>query len=200
MSCELGGVYIATVKEAKLDNEGCIDVEIESRQHRCRAHLASPGAGDVRGVFWIPDKGDQVVVAYLGGGPNKAVVLGGLWSTRAKPPFVATDDKNAVKLIKTRSGHSILLSDEANNQKIEIKDSSGKLVFRMDSSNKIIEIDDGNQNRLKIDSQNNAVTLECSGKLKLSGQSIEIVSTGGDIVVDSTAGNHMIQLNSPEAL
>lgn len=44
------------------------------------ARVAVPFAGDKRGTFFIPDVGDEVVVAFLGGDPRFPIVLGSLWN------------------------------------------------------------------------------------------------------------------------
>jgi uncharacterized protein involved in type VI secretion and phage assembly len=44
------------------------------------ARVAVPFAGGKRGAFFIPDVGDEVVVAFLAGDPRFPIVLGSLWN------------------------------------------------------------------------------------------------------------------------
>ena len=50
------------------------------------ARVAVPFAGGNRGAFFIPDVGDEVVVAFLGGDPRCAIVLGSLWNGQDTAP------------------------------------------------------------------------------------------------------------------
>src|SRR5690348_6368047 len=50
------------------------------------ARVAVPFAGGNRGAFFIPDVGDEVVVAFLGGDPRHIVVLGSLWNGQDQAP------------------------------------------------------------------------------------------------------------------
>ncbi len=46
------------------------------------ARVAVPFAGGSRGAFFIPDVGDEVVVAFVGGDARCPIVLGSLWNGR----------------------------------------------------------------------------------------------------------------------
>ena len=50
------------------------------------ARVAVPFAGGNRGAFFIPDVGDEVVVAFLGGDPRFPIVLGSLWNGHDTAP------------------------------------------------------------------------------------------------------------------
>lgn len=50
------------------------------------ARVSVPFAGGNRGAFFIPDVGDEVVVAFLGGDPRGAIVLGSLWNGHDSAP------------------------------------------------------------------------------------------------------------------
>jgi uncharacterized protein involved in type VI secretion and phage assembly len=50
------------------------------------ARVAVPFAGGSRGAFFIPDVGDEVVVAFLAGDPRNIVVLGSLWNGHDQAP------------------------------------------------------------------------------------------------------------------
>jgi uncharacterized protein involved in type VI secretion and phage assembly len=172
---DLGGVFIATVKESKLDGQGRIAIEIPSRSISCLARLIAPMAGKDRGLVFLPDQGDQVVVSFVNGAPGEPLIIGSLWSTTAKPPPTDTSGKNHVKIIKTKSGHSITFTDESGKEKIEIVDSNkSRLVF--DSANKTIEItaSDGvsiKSKKITIDGD-----LHVTGKSNLDKQ-VEIGTT-----------------------
>ena len=164
MNGDLGGVFIATIKESKLDGQGRIAIEIPSRGLSCLARMVAPMAGKDRGLVLLPDQGDQVVVAFVNGASAEPLVLGSLWSTTAKPPQTDSSGKNHVKIIKTGGGHSIRFVDEAGQEKIEIVDSNkSSLVF--DSANKTIEITASDGVSIK------SKTVTIDGDLHVTGKS-----------------------------
>jgi len=87
-----------------------------------------------------------------------------LWNGRDKPPESNSDGKNDLHTIKTRTGNTIRLADTEGDAKIEI--SSG-------------------QNTIVISAKDNSITITASGdvtiqtgdgKLKLSGNAVEITA------------------------
>ena len=62
-------------------------------------------AGDDRGTFFMPDVGDEVLVAFLAGDPQHPFVVGALWNGKDKPP-VSMDGagKNDIRVICSRNG------------------------------------------------------------------------------------------------
>lgn len=50
------------------------------------ARVAVPFAGGSRGAFFIPDVGDEVVVAFVGSDPRCPIVLGSLWNGHDTAP------------------------------------------------------------------------------------------------------------------
>src|SRR5262245_31955279 len=76
------------------------------------ARIVSPMAGKERGVYFLPEVNDEVLVAFEHGDPRFPLVIGALWNTEDKPPFTNDDGKNNVRAIKSRSGHTITLGDK----------------------------------------------------------------------------------------
>jgi uncharacterized protein involved in type VI secretion and phage assembly len=105
------------------------------------ARLVSPMAGASRGVFFRPEVGDEVLVAFLHGDMRYPLILGSLWNGKDKPP--ADDGKakeNNWRFIKSRSGHVIKLDDTKSEETIEIIDKSNKHKIVIDSANKKLRI------------------------------------------------------------
>jgi phage baseplate assembly protein V len=131
------------------------------------ARVAAPMAGAGRGIYFLPEVNDEVLVAFEHGNPDTPYVLGGLWNGQDKPPEANGNGKNDVRTIRSRSGNVIRLTDTDGGSKIEIIDSSTK-------------------NSIVISAKNNSITIAAAGditiassggKLKLSGNSVEITST-----------------------
>jgi phage baseplate assembly protein V len=123
-------------------------------------------AGAGRGLYWLPEVDDEVLVAFEHGRPDSLYVLGGLWNGKDKPPEDNKDGKNNVRVLKTRSGHVIRLTDADGDEKIEIIDKTGKNSIVISAKDKTVTI--GADADITVKSTN--------GKLKLSGKGVEITS------------------------
>lgn len=132
------------------------------------ARVATPMAGKERGLYFLPEVDDEVLVAFQNGRVDAPVVLGGLWNGKDKPPADNGDGKNNLRVIKSRSGHQVRLDDTDGKGKIEIIDSSGKNKVVIDTS----------ANTVTIAADADITIRSANGKLALSGKSVEIKSTG----------------------
>lgn len=81
------------------------------------------------GFFFIPEKGDNVWVEFIGGDINHAVWTG-VWYPQGKPPKTAAGDLpiTANKVIRTVSGHVIELTDTSGDEKVVFRHTSGAVV------------------------------------------------------------------------
>src|SRR5215469_6507334 len=118
------------------------------------ARQMMPGAGNKRGMYMMPEVGDEVVVAFEGGDSNSPIVLGGLFNNQSPSPDQANpSNDNNVRTIVSRSGHEITMDDSAGAGKVTLKSSSGRVLTLDDSgAGKVtlgtpaglsIELDDG---------------------------------------------------------
>lgn len=134
MNSDLVGVHMAVVESNKLDNEGRIKISLQGIAGKASAYparIASFLAGKDRGALFLPEIDDQVLVAFVNGSPDHPVVIGCLWSSKGKPPETNGDGENDVKLIRTRSGNEIRLTDTSGEEKIEIlTPANGKITIR----------------------------------------------------------------------
>ena len=130
------------------------------------ARVVTPMAGASRGIYFLPEVEDEVLVAFEHGDPGSPYVLGGLWNGKDKPPESNSDGKNDLRTIKSRSGSLIRFSDTDGEEKIEIIDSSAK--------NTIVISTKGNS--IAITATGDVTIQSKDGKLKLNGNSVEITS------------------------
>jgi uncharacterized protein involved in type VI secretion and phage assembly len=131
------------------------------------ARIVAPMAGAGRGVYFLPEVDDEVLVAFEHGNPELPYVLGALWNGKDKPPEANSDGKNDIRSIKSRSGHVIRLTDTKDAEKIEIVDKSGKNSI-------VFSTKDGS---ITIAADKDVSITSTNGKLKLSGKGVEITST-----------------------
>src|SRR5262245_24855420 len=85
-----------------LIGEGRVRVKISSRPaFEPWARLPTLGGSASRGFLWVPQIGDEVLVAFAEGDLSSTYVLGGLWSTVKRPPATLPSDFISKKVIKT---------------------------------------------------------------------------------------------------
>lgn len=136
------GVVIGIVKSlADPDSEGKVQVEFPWLQESKRsswAPIAVPMAGKNRGVYFMPEIDDEVLVAFEHGDFNHPFVIGFLWNGVDNPPETQPEHR----LIKTPGGHEIRFEDKAGEKKVVLK-TNGKLKITMDDANESIVLEGG---------------------------------------------------------
>jgi uncharacterized protein involved in type VI secretion and phage assembly len=137
------------------------------------ARVIQPGAGDTRGLAWLPEVGDEVLVGFVHGDVRDPYVLGGLFNGVDHAPLnEKLVDSDAGKVLRrvlgSRAGHQIVLSDDDNASQISVATGDGSATITLDASNTKITIDGSG-----------SVTIHAGGPLKLdSDGDIEITATG----------------------
>jgi uncharacterized protein involved in type VI secretion and phage assembly len=134
--------------------------------------VAVPGGGKERGFYWLPEVGDEVVVAFEHGDPQRAYVVGSLWNAKAAPPLASTrvvGPEGAVnqRIIKSRSGHLITLDDTTGQEKITVADKTGSNVITIETAT----------NKITISAQGD-LELTAKANVKLSGAQVSIEALG----------------------
>lgn len=135
------------------------------------ARVASPGAGKDRGLFFVPEVNDEVLIAFEQGDVNAPYIVGALWSKTVKPP-TAPAGKAVVgqmvnqRIVRSRSGHVIVLDDTAGQEKITIQDKTGK-------------------NSIVIDSVKNSMDIKVQGDLTIDVTGKFTVKSKMDLLLDT---------------
>lgn len=116
-------------------------------------------AGNEMGGYFLPEVDDEVLVAFENGDIDHPIIMGALWSPKMKPPETNSDGKNNRRLIKSRSGHLVILDDKNGSEKIEIIDKSGNNLLRIDTATNTIEIT--SHKDIKLKAPNGKISLDC---------------------------------------
>ncbi len=145
-----------------------LDGELESEW----ARLSSLGAGKKRGIYYIPEVDDEVLVAFEYGDINRPYILGGLWNGQDEAPKKSTEiveqGKVNERVIESRTGHVIILNDKEGEEQIIIRDKTEKNEIIISSP----------ENSLSINMEKDA-TLVAKGKVSsTSDGTTDIVSKG----------------------
>jgi len=157
--------------------------------------VAQQYAGNGYGSYWLPEVGDEVLLAFNMGDVNKPYVIGSLWNNKDKVPEKTAAEKNDVKRIKTKGGHEIVFNEEKNKESIEIH-TPQNMKMTLDDEKQFISIqDEKGDNILQIDSKNKkiiikakeVITLDAGGKatLELDGKGDKAVLKAGSIEIEA---------------
>ena len=144
-------------------------------------------SGQEWGAFYLPQVEDEVLVMFESGDINRPYVIGSLWNGTDKPPSTNEEKDNNLRLIKSRSGHTILLDDTEDASKIEITSSSGQ-VIRLDDTKdkeKIDIIDKTTKNMITFDAANNLITISSDLDIMLKAPKGTITLDGDELLLKS---------------
>ncbi|WP_027394153.1 type VI secretion system Vgr family protein [Aquimarina latercula] len=115
--------------------------------------VMTPHSGGDKGFHFIPEVGEEVLIGFEGGNAERPFVMGALYNGSENPSGWKTD-KNNVKAIRTRSGHTIELNDTDKGEFITIKDK--------------------NENLIHIDTANNNITITALETMTLNAKNFEM--------------------------
>ena len=140
------------------------------------ARVASSMAGDKRGSYFLPEVGDEVLVAFEHGSIDFPYVVGSLWNGKDKPPESNSDGQNKHRTFHSRSGHVIRFVDTSGGERIEVIDKTGKNSVVIDSA----------ANTVTVKGQSDITITSATGRLKMSAVGIDIESKA-DIKIKANA-------------
>ncbi len=174
----LKGVAIAVVTQNR-DPDGLGRVKLkfsweseprESDWARC----AVPMAGKDRGTYFLPEVGDEVLVAFEREDMRFPYVLGALWNGQDAPPDNNSDGKNDRRVIKSRKGHTLTF-DDGEQVSVELRLQDGKHL-KIDDQGLLLE--DGKGNKVSIQSSSGAISIEATQSLSFKAPSITLDASG----------------------
>ena len=136
-------------------------VDADRREVWCRT--VSMGAGDQRGIWFLPEIGDEVAVIFEGGDIATPLLLGGLWNSDNRPPVdIPSSGSNDVRSIVSRTGSQIEFNDE--NSSLTISTPAGHTIC-LDDSDGECEISDAAGNTIRLAAGSITITSTTSIEL-----------------------------------
>ena len=182
------GVYPAVVSDI-VDPTGLGRVKVrlpwaidpDGSEFTAWARLATLMAGADRGTWFIPEQGDEVLVAFEAGNPRRPYVVGALWNGVDQPPEeMDGGGRNDVRVIKSRSGVEIRFEDQAGTEKLELSTPGGQKITLEDGAQKIT-LEDSNGNAVALSST--GITITANAKVEVVASQVDV--TAGMVNVDA---------------
>jgi phage protein D len=137
------------------------------------ARVVSPGAGPDRGIEFLPEIDDEVLVGFEMGDIGHPYVLGGLWNGQDAPPQKSSEaisgGKVQKRIVRSRTGHQVVLDDSAGGGSITIADKNG--------------------NTIALDTATNALSMKVSGDITLDAGGQITIKGAGPVTVKGAVIN-----------
>ena len=145
--------------------------------------IGTPGAGKDSGMVWIPQVGDEVLVAFEHGDTSRPIVVSGLWNGSDTIPFTYPDDPDAGNVTyagwTSRTGHKISFFESSSESKIQLLTANGEVSVVFDDKNKEVRIE--TTGKMIFDAQQDveikaggSMKLEASGQMTVKGSTIAL--------------------------
>ncbi|MGO4289501.1 type VI secretion system Vgr family protein [Chitinophaga sp. RAB17] len=128
--------------------------------------LHQPHGGANKGFYFIPEINEEVWVDFEGGNPEAPFATGCASNGNARTNY--GDEMNNIKVIKTRSGHTIRMDDTHEQENIIISDKGGNTII--------------------MDTHGQNISLSAPESIKITAKNISIHTTEN---IDMHAGLHM---------
>lgn len=180
------GLQVGIVEKLEGDPAGQhrILVKIPVIDHKAKGiwtRIASLDAGKERGAFFRPEIRDEVIVGFINGDPNDAIVLGMLHSSKMPAPIEASDN-NHEKGFTTRSKMHISFNDDT--KTITIDTPNGNSI-KLDEKMKTIQITDENKNKVTMDPV--GIKLESLKNIDIKAGAVLSLSAGASLSIGAPA-------------
>jgi type VI secretion system secreted protein VgrG len=157
--------------------------------------VCSPHGGGDKGMFFAPEKGEEVVIGFENDKPEQPFVLGAVQHGKAKHSY--SNAGNDVKAIQTRSGNKILLNDKDGSFYMSDKggantmmDGAGNIVTNANNNS---TLNAGNKTSIHVGGKKNAppqalVTMDAAGNIVIDGKTSITIRVGGNEITISKEG------------
>lgn len=199
---QIEGVVTGIVKE--IDAEGArLKLEFPWLEKSYRSHwapLATPMSGNKRGMFMMPEKEDEVLVAFEHGCIDHPFVIGFLWNGVDKSPEDGTGPN--VRRLRTVSGHVVEFDDRPGKERILIKTKGEHEIELKDSPTASITVKTKGQQKLTLNDKPPSITVETAGMQQITVSDtppgITASVAGGSISISATPAG--VTITAPSIL
>jgi uncharacterized protein involved in type VI secretion and phage assembly len=169
----LNGVYSASVVDNRdPDGLGRVLVRVSAPTGVITddlwARVATMMAGRNRGTWFVPEVGDEVLVAFEHGDAKAAYVIGALWNAKSRPPAESPAD---VKLIRSRNGITLRIRDDRNNNALVLETPGGQRITLQDNPGSV-RVEDANGNSVMLSAS--GMTVNASATVTVNASRLEV--------------------------
>ncbi len=156
------------------------------------ARLVTLGAGGSRGIDWLPEINDEVMVAFEHGDIHRPYVVGSVWNGVDKPSITPKQalqgNKVNLRTLQTRVGHKIqfIEEDKESDKKGILIETKGGHKIQIRDVEKLIELKTQGGHSVKLNDQDKTIQIRSS-----SGHQITLADQGSKVTISSTNGHQL---------
>ena len=167
------------------------------------SRLVMPMAGRERGWMTIPEIGDEVLVAFVHGDINNAIVVGAMFNGVDTPPYANEDGDNNLRVFQSRAGHRVTFDDTDGDERVELILHNEEIRVIWDAANKVIGVYSGKdiivEAKETISVKCKDFILEAENSIGMKSGSSTELKTGSSCQIDGggalTLKGSMTQIN-----
>ncbi len=201
------GVVIGVVtKNYDKNMPGRVCVNIPTRDAEANvlkwARQALPGSGSDWGYYFLPEVGDQVLLAFEGGSIEKPYIIGCLPKDNSKLLSKTVDESNQFKRIMTKNGSAVIFEDnkegDGEKDKITVETAGQSHQILMDNENKVIRVSDKKkENMVELSTESGQMVIKAKSKLTIQvGDNIKMIFNGDSGAVQIQAKDFSVQASN----
>ncbi|MCR5251311.1 MAG: phage baseplate assembly protein V [Lachnospiraceae bacterium] len=197
----IDGILLGQVTKNYDENmKGRVCVSIHTRDADSNellwARVMQPSSGKSWGHYFLPEVGDQVLVAFEQGNIERPYVIGCIPLVNDKFLTKSVHEKNRIKRIVTRHGSTIIFEDDdedtdGGKDTISIITAAEEHKILMNNEKDLIQISDKDgKNIIKINTADGKGNIEVQTDKKLT------VKVGDNITLTMNGSNGTVELNA----
>ena len=157
--------------------------------------VTSPHGGGDKGMYFIPELGEEAIICFEGNSAVKPFVNGMVYHGKAKTSFANAG--NDVKALQTRSGNKMVMNDKDGSVYMSDKGGANSM---MDGAGNITTnanvnstLNAGNQSSINVGGKEGAppqafLTMDAGGNIVIDGKTSITIKVGGNVITIDAKG------------
>ena len=170
----VNGLQIAVVQDINDEDAGQYRVKVHipivnKYNEGIWARVAMPDAGKNRGVYFRPQKGDEVILGFLNDDPTDPIILGCLHSKSEHPsPLSGVDLQSGIVTDKAK----LVFDDKKKSIVLSLKDGTVEKSITINQQSGAIELKDEYKNVITMDQT--GITIKAEKNVVINGANVLI--------------------------
>jgi len=183
----LYGLYEAQVTDVNdPEKEGRVKIKMVNRDMELDwCPVRQFYAGNGYGAFYIPEVGDQIVLAFVEGDMRHPYILGSVYYQGCAPPS-HRDAQTDQKMLRTKAGHVFVLDDSPGKECVRITTKGGH-EFNLSDGDKKAEVKTSGGHSIALEDGGSKVTIQTSGGQSLTLTPGTVTLKAQNIVLDAAS-------------
>lgn len=143
--------------------------------------IVTPSGGADKGLYLIPELDEEVLVGFEDLNAEKPYIIGSFYNGKNKPDSEWVNSDNNVKAFRTRSGHTVIFSDEDGKEYIKIYDNMDRNAIRFNPNEKQLKI--WSEGDIMIEGKN--ILMSASGEIEIKAEKNIDIKTNKDYKLEA---------------